>query len=254
MAVRVKTQPGYSGSVRLLLADRFAPITKEIGFLECDREKVVSFFVGWQNSVVLPTTGRTAVTRGVVGSFEAALAGLLPLTTPRPVRYLFMPTQSGWTAHVNNFRLGTDNSSTSYLARSLGCRGLRVVATPHTMRKQGSEHRGRWGATILEIYAPREVKIHNTLRSVYAANDGGRWVFGADGEVQPFENTDAYAQPRVRDRFTPELLRDYCVALGVRPFDDSFYMPDGSATLVEEIGRMPSRHTTYTLADEQAKF
>jgi hypothetical protein len=40
----------------------------------------------------------------------------------------------------------------------------------------------------------------------------------------------------------------------VRLFDDSFYMPDGAATLVEETGRIPSRHTTYTLPDEQAKF
>jgi hypothetical protein len=254
MAARVKTQPGYSGSVRLLLADRFAPTTNEIGFLECGRERVVSFFVGWQNSVVLAATGRTAVAREVPGGLETALAELLPLTTPRPVRHLFVPTQNGWTAYFNNFRRGTDSSSTRYMARSLACRGLRIVATPHTTRKQGAEHRGRWGATILEIYAPREVKIHNTLRSIYAANDGGRWVFGADGEVQPFENVAAYAQARIRDRFTPEMLRDYSEALGVRPFDDSFYMPEGAATLVEETGRMPSRHTTYTLADEQAKF
>jgi hypothetical protein len=254
MAARIQNRPGYSSSVRLLLADRFAPITNEIGFLECNRERVVSFFVGWQDSVVLPATGRTAVVRGVSGNLETVLAALLPLTTPRPIRYLFVPTQSEWTAYFNNFRLGTDNSPTSHMARSLGCRGLRIVATPHTMRKQGAEHRGRWGATMLEIYAPREVKIHNTLRALYAANDGGRWVFGADGEVQPFEHVAAYAQARIRDRFTPEMLRDYCEALGVRPFDDSFYMPDGAATLLEEIGGTLSYDTIYTLADVQAKF
>jgi hypothetical protein len=56
-------------------------------------------------------------------------------------------------------------------------RGLRVGAAPHTLRKD----KGRYGIIALEVYGPRQTHWINYLRTIYAMNDGGRWVFGQSG-------------------------------------------------------------------------
>lgn len=78
-------------------------------------------------------------------------------------------------------------------------------------------------ATIFELHGPE-----GTERAVDATNDG-HWVFGAHGAPQPFERPERYAERRIRDRFTPQMLGAYLAALGIRAFDEGFYMPDGEA-------------------------
>lgn len=70
-------------------------------------------------------------------------------------------------------------------------------------------------------------------RSVHAANDGGRWVFGQSGTPFPFEESERYAARRIRDRFTFAMLGRYLESLRIRAFDRDFYMPEGNATLIE---------------------
>jgi hypothetical protein len=43
-------------------------------------------------------------------------------------------------------------------------------------------------------------------------NDGGKWIFATRGNVQPFERVERYKAGRIRDRFTDELLEEYCQA------------------------------------------
>ncbi|EPX58316.1 hypothetical protein D187_004072 [Cystobacter fuscus DSM 2262] len=135
----------------LLLDDRWAPLTSEMGFLETGAEHAARAFAAWHTGLLAPR-GITVEVRAVSGSLEQALSTLLPITTPEVQRQLFLPTRSPWTAYLENGWGGTDASSAMrYMARTLGCRGLRVVAVPNTIRKD----KGRFGAVMLTMYGPQ---------------------------------------------------------------------------------------------------
>ena len=64
------------------------------------------------------------------------------------------------------------------------------------------------------------------------------WEFNQYRDPLPFEDTSRYTTRPIRNRFTFEMLRSYLKALGLRPFDEDFYLPPGSeeAILVEKVG------------------
>ncbi|MFL5357668.1 hypothetical protein [Archangium sp.] len=131
------------------------------------------------------------------------------------------------------------------MAERLGCRGLRVVAVPNTIQKD----KGRYGAVMLEMYGPHQTHWLNYVRALGASNDGGRWVFDESGEPFPFEKREHYQARRVRDRFTFDLLKEYLRHLGLSPFEEDFYLPEGApAWLVERKGPFLPNHHEYTLA------
>jgi hypothetical protein len=219
----------------LLLDDRWAPVTSEMGFLETDAEQAARAFAAWQQGL-LASDGVTVTVRPVTGSLEQVLSALLPLTDSETQRHLFIPTRSVWTGYVENSYRGTDaTSAMAYMARTISCRGLRVVAVPHTLRKD----KGRYGAVMLEVYGPRRTAVRNYVRVVSASNDGGHWVFDQFGEPFPFEKVEQYQARRVRDRFTFEMLKEYLGHLGLAPFEEGFYLPEGApAWLVEKSGAL----------------
>jgi hypothetical protein len=234
----------------LLLEDRWAPVTSEMGFLELGAEQAAQAFATWQRGLVT-SQGSTIEVLPVSGPLEQTLSRLLPLSGGETQRRLFIPTRSAWTAYVSNQWTGTDASSPmSTMARRLSIRCLRVVAVPHTLHKHGG---GRYGAVMLDVFGPEQPgKILNYLRTLYAANDGGRWVFGQSGEPFPFEQVEQYQARRVSDRFTFEMLKDYLRHLGLAPFEEDFYLPPGScAWLVQKTGPFTTVGKEYTL--EQAR-
>ncbi|HYO55062.1 hypothetical protein [Archangium sp.] len=235
----------------LLLEDRWAPVTSEMGFLETDAEHAARAFAAWQEGLLAPV-GVTVETRPVTGSLEQVLSSLLPLTDSETQRHLFIPTRSAWTAYVENAKGGTDAmSAMGYMARTLGCRGLRVVAVPNTYRKG----EGRYGAVMLEVYGPHRTAWLNYVRVVSASNDGGRWVFDQFGEPFPFEKLEQYQARRVRDRFTFDMLQEYLRHLGLSPFEEDFYLPQGTpARLVEKTGSLVLARKEYTLAQAREDF
>jgi hypothetical protein len=87
----------------------------------------------------------------------------------------------------------------------------------------------RGSATRNEKYGSLQIAEYNSADrssqwSVDVSRDGGtRWSFERFGPVQPFEDVLAYERHLVRERFTGQMLVDYCSALGLRPFDDDFY-------------------------------
>jgi len=232
----------------LLFEDRWAPVTSEMGFLEKDAEQAARFFTAWKQGLDAPR-GITLEMRPVVGSLEQLLVALLPLSATEDQRYLFIPTRSPWAAYVTNGWTGTDASSRmSYMAKAMGCRGLRVVAVPHTLKGD----KGRYGAVILAMYGPRQTHWLNTVRSITAANDGGPWVFSQTGEPFPFEKPEQYKARKVRDRFTLEMMKDLLKHLGLEPFQEDFYMPPGSvAWMVERKGFFAEERT---LAQARERF
>jgi hypothetical protein len=224
---------------RLLLDDRFAPITSELGFVERPAREVVDAYVSWQQDIEgkpfeppemegvivgpvsygpdvppapppLPRGEPVFDVNELQGRLEDALAALLPLNNS-PRRYAFVATDSVWTAYFDNGRRGTDAfPPMSFLARELGCRALRVVA--------------RSDAALLEVYGPRDTEWLNVERAVGAVLDGDRWTFVDQGARLPFEDASGYAARRIRDRFTLDTLGEYADRLGVRPLDDDFFV------------------------------
>jgi len=81
----------------LLLEDRWAPVTSEMGFLETDAEHAARAFAQWQAGLLTPR-GISVAVRPVPGPLEQAFSSLLPLTSPEVRRALFIPTRSAWTA------------------------------------------------------------------------------------------------------------------------------------------------------------
>jgi hypothetical protein len=234
----------------LLLEDRWAPVTSTMGFLELEAEQAAQAFATWQRG--LPTShGFTVEVLPVPGTLEQVLSSLLPLSGGERLRHLFIPTRSAWTAYVSNQWTRTDAASPmASMARRLSIRCLRVVAVPHTQRKNQGV---RYGAMMLDVFGPKQPgKLNNYVRAVEVANDGGRWVFVQSGEPFPFEQVEKYQEKRVRDRFTFEMLKDSLRHLGLQPFEEDFYMPPGSrAWLIQKAGPFSTVEQEYTL--EQAR-
>lgn len=203
-----------------LLGGRYAPITEAIGFLEAEYSEVVAADARWRDALG-GYRGRT-----VSGTVPALLDGLLPLTGPL-VRYIWVQTTGRWTAYFDNFVNGGDPfGPVSYLAQQLSCQGVTVG------RRGATAMRGE--STSFSLYGPERTDWLNLVRAISAVQDQGRWKWSEAGAVQPFEDAAAYQRRRVRDRLTPDMLTSYCVALGIRLNDETFYGTTGH--LVENTG------------------
>lgn len=196
----------------VLIEPRFAPVTFSAGFLELPLEDVVEGVRSWYHEMKLPRALKPPTDLPLT----AALAQLEPLSAP-DFRRLWVATDSSrWrTAYFDGFINGTDaGPPIGYLAQRLGCRTVTVGAQPDAPPC--------YGATQIALYGPETTDWLNLEWSVAAMNDGGRWTFNRTGVAQPFEEPEHYARRRLRDRFTPELLRRYCAALDV-PLDGAAF-------------------------------
>jgi hypothetical protein len=206
--------------MKTLLSERFAPITSSIGFLRLSLDEAADALVQWRRSLV---NGRVSAEEA--GPFPNCLSLLEPLIGGARPRELLVEAHSGWTAYFDCLLRGTDAVSTvGYLARTLRCQGLAVRAVPHTAASPEQTH-GRFGSVQFEMFGPLRTDFLNYVRTIEMTFDGSRWVFGADGTEQWFEETDAYKARRVRDRFTSEMLESYCKALDLDVFDPGSYGP-----------------------------
>jgi hypothetical protein len=227
--------------MRELLGGELGPVTWEIGFLETEAARAAEQFAAWQSS--LSKLGLVKyMTRPIQGALRSLLCELAPLTSVQRERFLFAPTRSRWTAYFDNGHQGTDAvSAVSVLARDLGCRGIRAVATP-------DENSDRGGAVIFELYGPQEEDFLNYQRTLGVIREGGRWEFWETGSRLPFEKPERYNARNVRDRFTSEMLEQYLAEFAeIRFFDEDFYTPESEAFLVERKGRRVPRVKEYPL-------
>jgi hypothetical protein len=231
----------------LLYNDDFAPMTSTIGFLATTIERAVQTFEDWTSGLLKTQRGASLCSTPVEGALSAALPRLLPLVTPGRTRSLLVPTQGEWVAYLDNSILGSDASPiVSHMSLLIGCRSVRMTAIDaerESQRKQGR----RDSAVIFEIFEGHNTEWLNQLRSVSMLKDG-RWSFEIAGTPQPFEEPENYKKQRVQDRFTIEMLDRYLRALGIRAFDEQFYLPNGSqAILFEETGAMSKGKKEYDL-------
>jgi hypothetical protein len=229
--------------MKALLEGRYSPLTFCTGFLDAPYKTVVGSFAEWRRE-----TREHVATRELKGRLPTLLKALEPLTMP-PRRDLWAATKSPWVALFDNTATIADLASPiAYMSRRMKCRGLVVSSIPNTIGRS-TNSKGTYGAVSFELFAPEDREFLNYERSVAAVNDGGRWTFVAEGSVQPFEETNAYKEKLIRNRFTPEMLERYCKALGISVFDEDFY---GTEALLVESGRPTSDAVVVSLTQAQA--
>lgn len=105
----------------------------------------------------------------------------------------------------------------------LNCRGLEVGYTPDLSKSTRKDSIRMWGSTLFTLYGPTKTDWLNRIRHLHVSNDVDGWTFDQGGEVQPFEEAEAYTKRRVQDRLTFEMLELYCKALGIELNQDDFY-------------------------------
>lgn len=159
--------------------------------------------------------------REVTGALRSQLADLLPIRSPLPNRWLFVPTnRDGVTAVFNNAPhpgAGAATSQLSWLAKETD--GLRFdVAAP-----QGSpEYNLYW----------RPFGTGRPHRCLRFFHDGDRYTLQEDGEPWPFEDLAAYRK-RGRNKLTAAMLHRYVDKLGLSwVWDEQNYAPDKTGILV----------------------
>jgi hypothetical protein len=239
-----------------LLDDRYAPITSEIGFLECAVKTAANAFQEWQQPI--QSLRRVRLNRReIVGDLPTKLDSLLPLTSHEARRFLFSPTKSSWTAYFDSGWRGTDVFSTvSQLCTRIGCRGIRGVSVPHAIKKAAGREVGRSGSTIFALYLPEATSCSflNIRRSVSAAYDG-RWTFDANGEPPlEFEQLERYNARQIRDRFTAEMLDEYLRTFGIHFFSADFYDVPQPAYLISKEGPCAAGLKEYSLDQAHTGF
>jgi hypothetical protein len=212
-----------------LLDEQFAPITSSMGFLRAPISKVAEGLEQWLRRLGSnPRVDRPTV------RFPEVLLSLQPLVYGGRTRQLLLSAGTSWTAYFDNGAAGPDPvGPVSYLAGVLACQGVTITTVPHTVGHSATSA-GRMGSIQFAMYGPERTSFLNYIRTVGVSFEG-KWEFDAIGEVQPFERTDAYSARRIRDRFDTEMLKDYCLALGLSVFDPFFFGPD--AVLIEHDER-----------------
>ena len=197
-----------------LFNNRLAPLTYSIGFLNAPITDVASALTRFISEV-----GRARKVRKLSGSLENNLLRLQPLTGGNhPSLLLSSTTAPGWTAVFDADAHGQGVAQdVSMLAEELKVRGYYVAsALPSSITPRSL------GGRQFRVLGPETML--GTVRSIdLIENDPDRWHFAVGGEVQTYENLDAYANERYEQRFTEEMLLEYTAAVGLRPWDENFY-------------------------------
>lgn len=214
----------------MFLSDKLFPIGSEIGFLKCDVDIAVKYFINWQNQIQRDRKLEFTVQPLQADSTESVLLKLLPLTNVERRRMIFIDCKNGWTAYVDNGWRGSDvYSVVSFLSETIGCSGVRSCYIPHTPNIE------QYGTVIFELYSAERTDFINILRSVAVSFDGYKWSFSSAGELLDFESSSNFESKLIKNKFTRDMLKQYLGELGIDAFDESFFNPH-RAFLVEKKG------------------
>lgn len=237
--------------MRTLLGDRFSPLTHQIGFLEATFEKTLEVFLKWESEIGAQF-GRNPHHELFTAPLEEALPRLSPLTTP-PTKVLLIETRSRWTAFFDNgLRASDPESQVGHLCRIIPCsRGVVAHCAPDRSHAEDRSALRIYGIVSLRIFVPRQTQWLNQERAIVAMNDGGTWLFSADGLEQPFEEPEKYRARHIANRFTDEMLARYCEALEIKLFDDAFY--GGKAAAINTIQKLQPGAPVMSLQEAHAR-
>ena len=226
-----------------LFDGRLEPLTYSIGFLSAPPERVVRaarwLYFRWPDA-----WRRVAV---LDCGLEEALLQLQPLEGFLHPRVLVASTAlNGWSAVFNGRIHGLGGRGLSVrLSRALRVPGYFVAAAP-----PASDPEHFPGFRQFYVLGPQTGRDHVRAVWVDEEEDVGRWHFGTDGEVQPYEDVEAYRRRRRTDRFTEQMLVDYAAAVGLRPWEDSFYRPPFHLITSLRLGRDRFQRTLAQMRTE----
>jgi hypothetical protein len=189
----------------------YPPLTNNLAFLNAPFERVVSAAREW-----LEPQGSDPPAL-FNASFDEAIRRLFPLTHWRK---LFMECKFGWTAVFKDVD-DVPEGPIGTLSRKLRCYG--VIGTYYPFK--GEDSFATWGAVQLRFYEDHDTDFLNTGRSISVSEGEDGWEFHQNFQPFPFEKTEDYRNPRIKDRFTPEMLVEYLAHLGIDAVDSSKYGP-----------------------------
>jgi hypothetical protein len=215
----------------LLFSDKLAPITTSLGFIKADIQAVVDDFQTWIHEINSRLDHQLMIRESEInGDLETVLRCLLPLQRSNSDKFIFIPTTSDWTAILDNGYQGTQSSTLGYLAESLNCLAVWILARPHTMKTISFYRFGRQGALIFELYGTKQTDWLNLIRQVRLENIRGKWEFSEFGEPLPFEHLEEYQTKKVKDKFTFKTFYHYLRELNLNPFSAEYYLPPDSSS------------------------
>jgi hypothetical protein len=234
--------------MKALLNNEFAPVTFSWGFVKAPFPVYSEAFVSWWKKLAIEFE-ITTLTEDLRNAFRT----LEPLQSPQN-RYLILETKSPWTAVFSNgLRTGDVAGAVGHLCKILDTFGLEVTCIPDRSRLERERKALRiYGAVAFTLSGPKETDWLNRVRHVSAMNDGGKWVFDAEGEEQLYEQLNKYAERKIADRFRPEMLESYCSALQINLFDSNFYGPKG--LLVHQLTKFPHTSPEMSISEANARL
>lgn len=230
-----------------LLDNQFAPLTFTWGFVQVPFPEYVRAFSAWWRELSIEFDVEL-----ISEELASAFLHLQPLQTPQN-KYLLTETTSDWTAVFSNgLRTGDVISPVGHMARILRRPGLQVRCIPdRSYLENKADALQIYGAVDFTLFIPGP-DDSTQIRKISVMNDGGRWLFISDGDVQPFEYPREYAKKRLVDRFTPDMLEDYCAHLGIRLFDANFYRTDKA--VITQLTRFPLASPRMSLREANEKL
>ena len=233
--------------MKYLLDNKLAPLTFNWGFLEADVAAAGAAYQRWQKKIL-----QSVKVTSVDLPLADALRQLEPLDTGSQ-RVLLQSTRSRWTACFDNgLKGGNPSTFVGELSQQMKCRGVTCGSIPNTLTKSDARKPGTWGAVKFTLFAPEEREYLNIERSVSVINDVRGWTFNSVGKVQDFEQVDRYAARKIADRFTPEMLEDYCRVFGIDLFNEDFY--GGKGFIIHSYPWFLPKLGTTTLAEARRQL
>jgi len=224
----------------MFLNDSYRPITDSAGFINCPAGECARQFMAWMEEI---RPGAHKTRSCPAGALSTHLSSLCPLVKGGITREVFVPVQEDWTAYFDNGWRGTDSASVlPVISTRLRCTALHVSCTPDLSRRGAK----RYGARIVGIYRG----AMRASRSLWVANDGGRWVAGSIGDPAAEEDEEWMTPVKVRDRFTDENLRTLVARFVPGVWDLARWLA-AEAFLIERVGALPSSFNEIDLESVQ---
>jgi len=193
---------------------KYQPVTWYVGVIEAPPKEVA----GVVQPRYIPNDELIGIYQEKV-SIEEGLALLEPLGSL--TKFLLAETIDGKTVLFNNHLIDAVELPTWNVTQDLGVPGYCICNVPNTI---ASDHMsGMYGARKVEYRIPGNTIVQEPTFGIHLINDSGRWCFYRYGDKLPFEDEKAYKSRRKTDRFTEEMLVEYCRELGIPVYDRNWY-------------------------------
>jgi len=196
------------------LYKEFQPVTWNIGIIDAQPKDIAEIT---QPKYIPP--GELDGIYQEKKTIDEALANLEPIKSN--FKFLLIETVDRRTVLFNSCPSGGVELPTWSALRNLGVSAYYICNVPNTISKDRKS--GAWGARKIEYRTLETPYGQDPAFGVQVINDCGRWHFCRYGEIQSFENENAYKSFRKPDRFTEDMLFDYCSALAIPVYDRNFY-------------------------------